>query len=215
MEVSNATKPLFLFESTDPGYYKQGRAFYENGVSLTKPLKIAALNGISTVLVSLQENPEAVFSISKGSCANSSEEYVDRQRQHGTCLSTCHEPSTLFLPFNLEPCIEIATISMLIEDGAIEITNSSYIESAVDSLGIGDLTAWDGSKVLTDVAQCAVSSCDNSSIGTCSPSVYGLNGITVNAENLQDISQRLSGFCDGVDATLNPDIAGPGVSAWY
>lgn len=45
-------------------------------------------------------------------------------------------------------------------------------------------------------------------------SVRGLEGITINAENLHDVFQRLDGFCDGVEAKLNPDIAGPGVSAW-
>ncbi|KAG6364795.1 hypothetical protein INS49_006399 [Diaporthe citri] len=53
------------------------------------------------------------------------------------------------------------------------------------------------------------------SIGTCPPSVRALSAITVNLENLQDISQSLEHFCDDVEAKLNPDVAGPGVMLSY
>lgn len=180
--------------------------------ALTEPLNIAASNGIESILESVRSDT-GLFQVGKGSCANSSDEYLDLQREHSTCFSTCHEPSTLFLPFNLEPCMKLATIAVLIGNGTLEMTKSDATNSAVQSLGIGDLTTWNGTKILTDVVQCVVSSCDDTSIGACPPPVRGLSDITVIGENLQEISQRLDQFCDRVDAKLNPDIAGPGVSA--
>lgn len=218
MSVGNSTLPSQLLQSEHWGYYKQGQGYYSTGKSLTdfealtEPLDTAASNGIDSILESVRSDT-GVFQVGKGSCANSSHEYLDLQREHSTCFSTCHEKSTLFLPFNLEPCMKLATIAVLIGNGTLEMTESDATNSAVQSLGIGDLATWNGNKILTDVVQCVVSSCDDTSIGTCTPPVKGLSDITVNAENLQEISQRLDQYCDRVDAKLNPDIAGPGVSA--
>ncbi|KAJ0118246.1 hypothetical protein J7T55_009029 [Diaporthe amygdali] len=214
MRVSNSTIPFYLGVSNSWSYYDNGEQVTSLG-ALTEPLNVAARNGIDMVLKSLEQTYDPAFSFRKGSCANSSYEYTDHQRDHGTCFDTCHDPSTLFLPFNLEPCLGLATIAMLIENGTLEMDRSSVTQSAADYLGIGDLTNWDGSKVIADVVQCAASSCDDSPIGTCAPSVRGLEGITINAENLHDVFQRLDGFCDGVEAKLNPDIAGPGVMLSY
>lgn len=219
MSVGNSTLPSQLWESEDWGYYKDAqdkhktRASLTDFEALTEPLDISASNGIDSILTSVQYDT-GIFQVGKGSCANSSEEYLDRRREHSTCFSTCHEPSTLFLPFNLEPCMKLATIALLIGNGTIEMTEPDPTNSAIESLGIGDLTTWDGAKILTDVVQCVVSSCDNTSIGTCPSSVRGLSDTTVDAESLQDMSQGLQHFCDGVNAKLNPDIAGPGVSYW-
>lgn len=219
MPVGNSTLPFQVWESDDWGYYKGTQSYYSTRESLTdfealtEPLDIAASNGIDSVLGSVQSNT-GLFQLSKGSCANSSDEYLDRQREHSTCFSTCHEPSTLFLPFNLEPCMKLATISILIGNGTLELWETLPTNISTDSLGIGDLRTWYGLKILTDVVQCVVSSCDDTSIGTCPPSVRGLSDITVNAESLQDMSQGLDQFCDGFNAKLNPDIAGPGVSSW-
>lgn len=219
MSVGNSTLPFQLWESDDWGYYKGTQSYYSTRVSLTdfealtEPLDLSASNGIESILESVQSGT-GLFQLGKGSCANSSDEYLDRQREHSTCFSTCHEQSTLFLPFNLEPCMKLATIALLIGNGTIEMWDTDNTNSAIESFGIGDLAVWDGAKILTDVVQCVVSSCDNTSIGTCSPSVRGLGDITVNAESLQDMSQGLDQFCDGFNAKLNPDIAGPGVSFW-
>lgn len=221
MSVGNATWPSHLWESEDWGYYKEARQGYystretpSDFEALTEPLNIAANNGIDSILASVRSDVSA-FQIGKGSCANSSDEYLDRQREHSTCYSTCHTRSTLFLPFNLEPCMKLATIAVLIGNGTVEMTESDPdTDGTLESLGIGDLATWDGNKILGDIVQCVVSSCEDTSIGACPPSVRGLSDINVNAENLQDISQSLDQFCDGVHAKLNPDIAGPGVSAW-
>lgn len=217
MSVGNSTWPFQVWQSDYWGYYKESQdGYYSTRESLTdfealtEPLDVSASYGIDSILQSVQSG-SGVFSLSKGSCANSSDEYLDRQREHSTCFSTCHQPSTLFLPFNLESCMKLATIALLVGNGSVEMA-APDATSAVGTLGIGDLNNWDGAKILTDVVQCVVSSCDNSSIGSCPPSVLGLGDITVNAESLQDMSQSLEHFCDGFSARLNPDIAGPGVS---
>lgn len=218
MSEGNSTLPSQLLRSEHWGYYKQGQGDYSTEESLTdfealtEPLNIAASNGIDSILRSVRSDT-GIFQIGKGSCANSSDEYLDLEREHSTCFSTCHEQSTLFLPFNLEPCMKLATIAVLIGNGTLEMTVSDATNSAFQSLGIGDLTTWNGTKILTDVVQCVVSSCDDTSIGACPPPVRGLSDITVNAENLEEISRRLDQYCDRVGAKLNPDIAGPGVSS--
>lgn len=220
MSATNSTLPFRLEETEHRGYYAPGTYYYNYRASqtdfeaVTEPLNIAAHNGINGTVEEVRQSKfEAVFSIGNGSCANSSNEYLDRQREHGTCFSTCHERSTLFLPFNLETCMQLATVAILIGNGTLETAQFGESNSVVNSFGIEDLNAWDGTKILNNVVQCVVSSCEENSIGTCPPSVRALSAITVNPENLQDISQSLDHFCDDFEAKLNPDIAGPGVSA--
>lgn len=110
--------------------------------------------------------------------------------------------------------MKLATIGMLIGNGTLEIDQSADTNTTIETFGIGSLSAWDGTKIVSDIVQCVVSSCGNTSIGNCSPYVRGLSDITVNPENLRNIAQDLAQFCDGFDAKLNPDIAGPGVSSW-
>lgn len=222
MSVTNSTLPFRLEEIEHRGYYIPQPAYYNPQASqtdfeaVTEPFNIAAHNGINGTLQTVRQAKRgywATFSVSNGSCANSSYEYLDRQREQGTCFSTCHEPNTLFLPFNLETCMQLATIAALTENGTLEVDRSGDTNSVVESFGIEDLTAWDGIKIINDVVQCVLSSCDDNPIGSCPPSVRGLSNIAVSAENLQEISQGLDHFCDNFEAKLNPDIAGPGVSA--
>lgn len=219
MLSENSTIPFRLEEIDHRGYYIPGQYYWDSRASktdfeaVTEPLNIAANNGIYGTFASLRTSSWPMFDIANGSCANSSAQYLDRRRERGTCFNICHDSSTLFLPFNMETCLQLATIGILIGNGSLEIDYSGGTKSVVDSFGIGDLTSWNGTKILTDVVQCVVSSCDDNSIGACPPSMRGLSGIAVNAETLQDISQSLDHFCDDFDAKLNPDIAGPGVSA--
>lgn len=219
MSLPNSTIPFQLEETEHRGYYIRGQYYWQSRASetdfeaVTEPLNIAANNGIDGTFATLRTSSWPTFDIANGSCANSSDQYLDRRRERGTCFDTCHDSSTLFLPFNMETCLQLATIGILIGNGSLEVDYSDKTKSVVDSFGIGDLASWNGTKILMDVVQCVVSSCDDNSIGPCSPSVRGLSGIAVNAETLQDISQSLDHFCDDFDARLNPDIAGPGVSA--
>lgn len=229
MSAFNSTLLVRLEEEEHRGYYvntpglnywnRDNAASVTDFEALTEPLNIAASNGINMTLTNVQQSryplemPWTTFSIGNGSCANSSEEYLDRKREQRTCFNTCHDPNTLFLPFNLEACMKLATIGMLVGNGTLEIDQSTDTNTTIETFGIGSLSAWDGTKIVNDIVQCVVSSCGNTSIGNCPASVRGLSDVTANPENLQNIAQDLAQFCNGFDAKLNPDIAGPGVSS--
>lgn len=149
-----------------------------------------------------------------GSCAPTSEALLGMEQSN--CTSICSDPATLFLPFNLEPCTTLGAASMLIESGNMTYNSSNrYNMESIESFGLGNLSQWDGAKIIQDVISCVIDSCTQYNISTCPQSTLDLNSTDVTVENLEAVYAGLSNFCENVGFQVNSDIAGPGVMISY
>lgn len=154
------------------------------------------------------------FEIHPGSCVTTSAESLNDHV--GNCYSVCFDPTTLFLPFNLQACLILGSAAMLIKNGTLSFNESNIENVKADNwLNIGHISTWDGAKIMQDVVECAVASCTQSNISTCSDKALGLDSIEVTADNLQAIYDGLGALCDNVGLRVNSDIAGPGVMTSY
>lgn len=65
---------------------------------------------------------EPSLAITNGTCATNSTDYNSVQPHN--CSKACFDPSTLFLPFNLDACVGLAAGAMLIQNGSLELNES-------------------------------------------------------------------------------------------
>lgn len=144
-------------------------------------------------------------------CAPTASDYLSEIE--GDCATICSDPTTSMLPWNMETCYSLGVAAMLIQNGSVTF-NSSSEYNAPDELRYGNLSAWDGEKVISDFVSCISSSCITSNISHCEQDTVALDGISVNAGNLDMIQAGMRDFCSyGVE--INADIAGPGVMISY
>jgi hypothetical protein len=155
------------------------------------------------------EGPIEEIDISSDGCI------VSKKPLSYNCTATCFSPSDLFVPANLGDCMLLAAAASLIQNDTLRLnTSDSYTASAVKDFALGNFSAWDGNQIIQDVVDCAVASCGDRSLGQCSGGILDLQGVKANASNIENITAILSEYCSGFGTTVNPDIAGPGVSGW-
>lgn len=131
----------------------------------------------------------------------------------GDCAAICSDPTTSMLPWNMRTCYSLGVAAMLVQNGSLAF-NSSGQYNAQQELRYGNLSAWDGGKVITDFVSCVSSSCTMSNISHCEQDTMALENILVTPDNLSTIQEGMSAFCSyGVE--INADIAGPGVMISY
>lgn len=96
----------------------------------------------------------------------------------------------------------------------IQPWNASDPDNVKSTYAYGNLTTWNGTKIVSDFASCILSSCTEKNISTCADSTLGLKDISVTARHLEEIYLGFYDFCSwGVK--VNSDIAGPGVMISY
>ncbi|KAI2602744.1 hypothetical protein GGR54DRAFT_487701 [Hypoxylon sp. NC1633] len=139
--------------------------------------------------------------------------------------SVCLDPGALFHStssfFN---CLVLALTAVLVQNHTLLIDSSS-VQSADEALHFGNLTAFNGTSVFGNIADCVMSSCQNSSFGSCPSDVKNLayiNSPEFDPHNPSNLSAYLSVlywglsiYCDDAGSGSNPDIAGPGVIISY
>ncbi|KAK2597550.1 hypothetical protein N8I77_012329 [Diaporthe amygdali] len=152
--------------------------------------------------------------VSRGGCVATSAEAA--RMSGANCSSICMDPTTLFLPFNLGACVGVGTAAMLIQNGSLSLDGEDKTTArAADSLGVVDFSVWNGRKVIQDLVTCAVASCTTNNVAACPEETLALEGVVVDASNLQTIYDGLSVYCDNIDVQVDSDIAGPGVMVSY
>jgi hypothetical protein len=131
----------------------------------------------------------------------------------GNCEEICSDSTTSMLPWNMETCYSLGVAAMLIQNGSLAF-NSSEEDNGQEELQYGNLSAWDGTKVISDFSSCITSSCTISNISHCDQETVALENIQITADNLDMIQEGMRKFCSyGVE--INADIAGPGVMISY
>lgn len=128
------------------------------------------------------------------------------------CEAICSDPTTSMLPWNMRTCYSLGIAAMLVQNGSLAFDSGQY--NAQEELRYGNLSTWDGEKVISDFVSCISSSCTMSNISHCDEETMVLENILVTTDNLFAIQEGMSQFCSyGVE--INADIAGPGVMISY
>lgn len=144
-------------------------------------------------------------------CALTAAEFLSGEE--GDCAELCSDPSTSMLPWNMRTCYSLGVAAMLVENGTLTIDYSGEY-SGQEELRYGNLSDWDGSKVISDFATCISSSCTTANISHCEEETMILGNIAITTDNLGTIQDGMFEFCAyGVE--INADIAGPGVMISY
>ncbi|KAI1421742.1 hypothetical protein F5Y12DRAFT_718121 [Xylaria sp. FL1777] len=134
------------------------------------------------------------------------------------CAEACMDPGTLFgSTKTLYDCSTLAIASSLLQNGSLLLDNTS-METANQVMEFGDLGTFNGSTIIENVADCVSTTCQNTSLVTCSKdAVESLS--YVQYTDLFNASERiallylgLGTYCDNAGTGSDPDIAGPGAS---
>lgn len=206
---SNSSLPALLISSSG----------YDYGVSDTISMIKHLFFGVSVFEVQtgwLFESIQASSSygepsLSLANCALTASDFLGGTE--GDCANICSDPTTSMLPWNMETCYSLGVAAMLIQNGSLAF-NSSDEYNDQEELHYGNLSVWDGTKVISDFASCISSSCTMSNISHCDQETVALEHISITADNLGTIQEGMSKFCSyGVE--INADIAGPGVMISY
>lgn len=157
------------------------------------------------------ENDTVYVYLDPGSCAKTSEDALGAAE--GNCTEICADEATLFLPYNLNACLTISAVAMLVQNDSVTYVENSYEEERMTS--VGNLTDWDGAGILSKVVNCAVDACSQNNLSDCPQTTQGLLQTPITVNNLEVILDDLYYFCSNVGLQVNSDIAGPGVMVSY
>lgn len=197
-------------------FYKVGDTISQIQTLATPPFK-SSYYAVQGVLEDINyqarfgENETAYVYIYGGTCFATSEDSLSGNV--GNCTEICADETTLFLPYNLDTCLTLSAVSMLVQHNNVTYVENHYEDERI--LGAGNLTDWDYSGVLTNIMACAVSACSQYNLSTCPQATQGLAHTSITPDNLQTIVSSLNDFCDNVGLRVNSDIAGPGVMISY
>ncbi|KAG8162965.1 hypothetical protein KVR01_007443 [Diaporthe batatas] len=162
------------------------------------------------LLESIQDG-DSRLSFNLPNCGHTAAEFLSGTQ--GNCAELCSDPSTSMLPWNMRTCYSLGVAAMLVENGTLAIDYSAEY-SGQEELQYGNLSEWDGAKVISDFATCISSSCTTANISHCDEKTLALETMDITTENLGLIQDGMFEFCSyGVE--INADIAGPGVMISY
>lgn len=150
-------------------------------------------------------------SLDLANCAGTAAEFLNGTK--GNCAELCSDPRTSMLPWNMQTCYALGVAAMLVENGTLTIDYSGKY-SGQEELRYGNLSNWNGTKVIKDFTSCISSSCTTANISHCEEVTMALEHTEVTVNNLGAIQEGMFEFCSyGVE--INADIAGPGVMISY
>lgn len=160
-------------------------------------------------------NVTAYVSVDARSCVASSTDFLNTQSQGGNCTEICADDATMFLPFNLDTCISLSAVSLLVQNDTVNFVETGFVSELESELGY--LTEWDGSGILERAMLCVVDACMQYNLSSCPESTQNIFDTysDITAENVEAILEDLKGICDNVGLQVNSDIAGPGVMVSY
>lgn len=134
---------------------------------------------------------------------------------NGSCNELCTDPKVLFSSWEiLAACLGLASLALtLIEYPDIDDKVDGEVSLAVSRLHVaGNITEDFGARdVLEMTVNCARASCVSDGMGPCNMTVYDEFAKFFNGS--ADGWWHFDGdYCDGIEGSVNVDIAGPGVS---
>lgn len=133
---------------------------------------------------------------------------------HQNCTMACQNSTDLFRSiYTIANCATLAYVVIPSKEGS-ELGNLQ--DSSVESLAVNvsDPGLIDATSFMQNVFQCFSAACKINNIVTSCPSTLSWNQSSnlQDPQTLTDTLDELREFCEGVVATPNADIAGPGVS---
>lgn len=149
--------------------------------------------------------------VNSRSCVKTSEDFLSGVG--GNCTEICANDATLFLPYNLNTCLTLSAVAILIQNDAVTyVENQTAFETASS---MGNLTTWDGAGILDKFKTCVFDACSQNNLSSCPQATLDLNQTSTTVDNLPDILYGLADFCSNVGLQVNSDMAGPGVMVSY
>jgi hypothetical protein len=108
-------------------------------------------------------------------------------------------------------CAALASIAYWTHEEGTYYVGPEAERNASVIMGDGTVASFDGRPVLQSFVKCAVESCDQDRLATpCNNSVKTLSS----SSTTEEIFEAMDEFCPDIKAEINPDIFGPGVSAY-
>lgn len=145
------------------------------------------------------------------SCVKTSEDFLSGVA--GNCTEICADDATLFLPYNLNTCLTLSAVAMLVQNDYVTyVQDHTAFEMAAE---VGNGSTWDGTGILDKVKTCVVDACSQHNLSTCPQETLDLNQTSTTVEALPSILSALAGFCNETGLQVNSDMAGPGVMVSY
>lgn len=132
------------------------------------------------------------------------------------CENACLDAESLFGNWEtLWSCLMLASLSVAAKDSeSVNEEVNNEISNVIVRLGAEhpkvDISAFNGAQVYNRTLICMRASCDQDSMGDCDTSPKGKE--TLGFPGNGNWSLLNDAYCDGVDWTINVDVAGPGVS---
>lgn len=133
------------------------------------------------------------------------------------CDEACSDPTYFFRPLNFRSCLLLTGIAALVRQGSYTLDMED--EDTVRALEIFedlDLSSFNATRALSNIAQCVSDACDESGGQDCVGLANALEDLS-NTANItsSDISGSLTPevtrYCSGTAFRMDGDIAGPGV----
>ncbi|KUI54496.1 hypothetical protein VP1G_01929 [Cytospora mali] len=181
--------------------------------SLAQPVYDSA-SYMGSILYYIHDTSYSEMEVPLMGCGENSSQALSSS--HGNCSQICFDSNTLYMPYNLQPCLSLGVAAMLIQSGSLVLDETEKnTETALKQYNVGNLSTWDGTSIVQNIIDCTVAACTENKIGECPSKMLSLDGLTVTADNLQTVYAGLGSFCTNIGTTVNSDIAGPGVMLSY
>lgn len=128
------------------------------------------------------------------------------------CSVACTNRHLLFASLNtLGNCVAIAAGGALFGQSNPTIPLTSRERESLARFGVPDLSRFNATQVLGNVAQCAAASCRETGPKRCSDGIQRLETMAVGLESLSLLRAELGNYCALSQVSITSDIAGPGV----
>jgi hypothetical protein len=134
------------------------------------------------------------------------------------CTEACSNPTYLFRPMNFQACLLLAGTARLVqqENYALD-TDDEETAKTIEAWGDFDLSTFNVTQALSNIAGCASEECNESDRQDCVGFAGALKAMSdpANSHSFSEISsslnQQIAQYCSITNIRTDPDIAGPGV----
>lgn len=127
------------------------------------------------------------------------------------CPRACNDTELFFGSMEtFYNCAALASISYWTQESMMYYISEEAERNASAVMGDGTLADFDDEPVLRSFVGCALESCGSD--GLSEPCDDNIKSLSQNNSSPEEIFAAMANFCPSIEAEINPDIFGPGVS---
>lgn len=127
------------------------------------------------------------------------------------CSKACNDTELFFGSMEtFYNCAALASISYWTQDSMMYFINEEAERNASAVMGDGTLAGFDDGPVLESFVACALESCRDDGLAV--PCGDDIGSLSKDNSSAEEIFAAMANFCPAIEAEINPDIFGPGVS---